>query len=152
MKKIFALSVLVVLFGVAAVAPDRIKTASRVHEERMFATVDVLGKSFRSIASGDQLKIQVYSPVIDLKDDPKLWMVSGIVGVAVNVSNAAGAAAASNELFEPFSADVRSICKDAFESSCLKVDTLTISGTKLLANGLGSPSSSVPATGQTRQN
>jgi hypothetical protein len=135
MKKFLALSVLVVLFGVAAVAPDRIKTASRVHEERMFATVDVLGKSFRSIASGDQLKIQVYSPAIDLKDDPKLWVVSGIVGVAVNAGNATGPGpAASNELFEPFSADVRSICKDTFESSCLKVDTLTISGTKLLAN------------------
>jgi hypothetical protein len=147
MKKILALSVLVVLFGIAAVAPDKIKGAAQAHEQRMFATIDALGKSFRSIASGDQLKIQVYSPIIDLKDDPKLWTVSGIVGVAVNAGNAAtaAAAAASNELFEPFSADVRSICKETFESSCLKVDTLTISGTKLLANGLGTSSSVAPA-------
>jgi hypothetical protein len=152
MKKILALSVLVVLFGVAAVAPDKIKGAAQAHEQRMFATIDALGKSFRSIASGDQLKIQVYSPVIDLKDDPKLWTVSGIVGVAVNAGNAAAAAAASNELFEPFSADVRSICKETFESGCLKVDTLTISGTKLLANGLGTSSSAEPAPAQPGRN
>lgn len=145
MKKILSVSVLLVLFAAAAFVPDKIKGAAQVHEQRMFATVDALGKSFRSIASGDQLKIQVYSPVIDLKDDPTLWTVSGVVGVAVNAGNATGTAAASNELFEPFSADVRSICKEAFESNCLKVDTLTIGGTKLLANGLGTPSRAAPA-------
>jgi hypothetical protein len=152
MKKILVLSVLVVLFGVAAVAPGKIKGAAQAYEQKMFATIDAVGKSFRSIASGDQLKIQVYSPVIEQKDDPKLWTVSGIVGVAVNAGNAAGTATAANELFEPFSADVRSICKDTFESSCLKVDSLTISGTKLSANGVGTPSSVAPGPAQPGRN
>lgn len=152
MKKILAISVLLVLFAAAAIAPDRIKGAAQAHEQRMFATVDVLGKSFRAIASGDQLKIQVYAPVIDLKDDSKLWTVSGIVGVAVNAGNATGTAAASNELFEPFSAEVRSICKETLESTCLKVDSLTISGTKLQANGVGTPPREAPAPVQPRRN
>lgn len=135
MKKILAVLVLLVLAAAAAVVPDKIKKANSVHEQKMFTAVETLGRSLRSLATGDNLKVAIYSPTAEFDDDAKLWSVSGIVGVAVSSGNLGGTAPSANELFEPFSAQLRNNCKETLSSVCVQVETLTVGGARVLDIG-----------------
>jgi hypothetical protein len=135
MKKILAVLVLLVLVAAAAIVPEKIKGTSSEHEQKMFAAVDALGRSLRSLATGDNLKVGIYSPTAEFDDDGSLWSVSGIVGVAVASGSLDGPAPSGNELFEPFSAQLRNNCKDSLSSVCVRVETLTVGGAKVLDTG-----------------
>jgi hypothetical protein len=135
MKKILAILVLLVLVAAAAIVPGKIKEASSQHEQRMFVAVDSLGRSLHALATGDNLKIGIYSPTAEFEDDKKLWSVSGVVGVAVSSGNLGGSASAGNELFEPFSAQLRNNCTKELNSACVRVETLTVGGAKVLDIG-----------------
>ncbi|MQA64882.1 MAG: hypothetical protein GEU76_03115 [Alphaproteobacteria bacterium] len=135
MKKILAVLVLLVLAAAAAIVPGEIKEAKSEHEQRMFVAVDALGRSLHTLATGDNLKIGIYSPTAEFEDDKKLWSVSGVVGVAVSSGNLGGSAPAGNELFEPFSAQLRNNCRKELNSACVRVETLTVGGAKVLDTG-----------------
>jgi len=142
MKKILAVLVLLVLVAAAAVVPDEIKDASSVHEQKMFTAVETLGRSLRSLATGDNLKVAIYSPTAEFDDDAKLWSVSGIVGVAVSSGSLDGPVPSGNELFEPFSAQLRNNCKETLSSVCVRVETLTVGGARVL--DIGQAAAAIP--------
>jgi hypothetical protein len=135
MKKILAVLVLLALAAAAAIVPGKVKEAKSEHEQRMFVAVDALGRSLHALATGDNLKIGIYSPTAEFEDDKKLWSVSGVVGVAVSSGNLGGSAPAGNELFEPFSAQLRNNCRKELNSACVRVETLTVGGAKVLDTG-----------------
>jgi hypothetical protein len=135
MKKVLAIVVLLVLVAAAAIVPGKIKKASSEHEQRMFAAVETLGRSLRTLATGDNLKVGIYSPTAEFDDDKKLWSVSGIVGVAVSSGSLSGSAPSGNELFEPFSAQLRNDCKEILSAVCVRVETLTVGGARVLDIG-----------------
>jgi hypothetical protein len=154
MKKILAVLVLLALAAAAAIVPGKVKEAKSEHEQRMFVAVDALGRSLHALATGDNLKIGIYSPTAEFEDDKKLWSVSGIVGVAVSSGNFGGSAPAGNELFEPFSAQLRNNCRKELNSACVRVETLTVGGAKVLDTGQVAASvpglSSVPMEARNR--
>ncbi|MGE0652862.1 MAG: peptidoglycan-binding domain-containing protein [Alphaproteobacteria bacterium] len=142
MKKVLAIVVLLGLAAVAAVVPGKIKEASSQHEQRMFAAVDTLGRSLRALATGDNLKVAIYSPEAEFDDDTKIWSVSGIVGVATRSGSLGGPAPSGNELFERFSAQLRDDCKEVPTSACLRVEELTVGGTRVV--DIGQTTTAIP--------
>ncbi len=126
MKKLLSLLILLILFAMVAIVPKKMRESKLVYEQRMVTVVDVIKKTHRSIAVGDQLKIKVYAPEVDLQEDRGMLVVNGIVGLS---------SAGSSELFDLFAADLRNDCKGFLDSDCLRVDTLTVGGSKLVQVG-----------------
>ena len=83
MKKLLSLLILLILFAIVAIVPKKMRESKLVYEQRMVTVVDVIKKTLRSIAVGDQLEIKVYAPEVDLQEDRGMLVVNGIVGPVI---------------------------------------------------------------------
>ncbi len=126
MKKLLSLSILLILFVTGAIVFHKMREEKLVYEQRIVAVVDVIKKSLRSVAAGDNLEIDVLAPGVDLQEAQGSLVVTGIVGLS---------SVGRSELFDQFAAVIRNDCEAVLGSDCLRVDMLTVRGSKLIEAG-----------------
>ncbi len=126
MKKLLSLSILLILFVTGAIVFHKMREEKLVYEQRMVAVVDVIKKSLRSVAAGDNLEIDVLAPGVDMQEARGSLVVTGIVGLS---------SVGRSELFDQFAAVIRNDCEAVLGSDCLRVDMLTVRGSKLIEAG-----------------
>jgi hypothetical protein len=126
MKKFLLLSIFLVLFATGIIVFYNERENKLVYEQRIVAVVDVIKKSLRSIATGDDLVIDVLAPKTDFQEAGGSLVVTGIVGLS---------SVGRRELFDRFFAVLRNDCGADLNSGCLRVYTLTVRGSKLIEAG-----------------
>ena len=114
MKKLFSLLILVVLFGICATVPGKLRQADAIYEQRIVALVDIVEGSLKSVASSGYLEIDVYAPKVAWQENRDLFTVTGIVGLS---------APDGSEFFETFAANVGNGCEGAPRPDCARVQT-----------------------------
>lgn len=126
MKKFISISILLILFTIAAIVPGKLREMAADYEQRLVAVVNVVEQSLISAASDDYLDISIYAPKLALQGDSELLVVTGIAGLSTP---------GGSEVFENFAADVQNTCESVSDSDCLRIAALTFGDSKVVEAG-----------------